>query len=270
MTTRRILEQLADAARGSAARDPDMLAADTYLEHVHRQDLLRHIRITVVGTWLLVIAIAIAWLCAGCTHDAKPITPTRMVLTPVDAMARSVRIERVCFMGDAFAAPPSMQADGGNGSGVVYETGVVLTANHVIKCPPHSARMIRVVGADNIKLWAEVAAVDAAHDIARLSVRGVYASKAELATPVPGEIVCSVNASPERNFACGIVGKVEPMKTKENGEVNIWHSARTIPGNSGAGVYNRWGQLVGLATNGYKPEQNMTGGLATTLLGRIP
>ncbi len=269
MSTRRILDTLHDAAIGTPSRDPDTLAADIYLEHVHRQDVLRHIRVAVMGTWFLAAVISVCAFLSGCTR-AAPVAPHTVMMTPAKAYDRAVRIERVCFTGDAFAKVPDIMVDGGFGSGVVLETGVVLTAYHVIKCLPHSVALIHVVGPDEIKLWATVAAVDAAHDIVRLSVPGVTGDRIELATPMPGEAVCVASAFPERGFACGLVWATGPMQTRSNGEVNIWHTARTIPGNSGAGLYNRRGQLVGLATNGYKPEAHGTGGLATSLIGRVP
>jgi len=215
---------------------------------------------------------ALTLVLLACGHSARVVkqpTPTLKQLTQVE---RAVRVEKACVSGDPYSGPTRLQdlriEAGGWGSGVIVGPDTVLTAWHVVKCPPRTSRFLLVSGPDNVKHWAELAAGDPDHDIARLTVAGTPATRLKLAAAKDGDVVCAAVAHPIREWSCGVVIDVGPVKTKTNGTVDIWHTARTVPGNSGAGLYNGRGQLVGLQTNGDATKTD--GGLATSVFGRVP
>lgn len=183
----------------------------------------------------------------------------------------AVRIQSACVTGDAFAGRAALEIGGGIGSGVVLSTGVVITAAHVVECD--GARLVHVVTREGTKYAAEVAYVDATRDYARLKVRGLAAvSSVVLAPTHVGDSVCVVAAHPFRQRQCGTIQRIE-WKKLPNGIVDLWSTARIVPGNSGSGIYNDKGELVGLATNKIPcvtdPWRDDCGGLGTSLAGRI-
>lgn len=246
--------------------------ARTYIEHKDREEWMRHFRIALMGSWAIAVLIA-AWAVSGCSH-ATMVQPARTQATGTasqkEQAQRAVRVERACLSGDPYKVPgPASYKNesGGWGSGVLSGPETVLTAWHVVKCPPRSVRIVWVVTPDEVKHWAQLGAGDPSHDVARLVVSDLTASKLEIVSPLVGDTVCIATAHPQRQLSCGVVYAISSFKTTTNGTVDVWHSARTIPGNSGAGVYNRRGQLVGLATNTTTDD---SGGLATSVSGRVP
>ena len=87
-----------------------------------------------------------------------------------------------------------------------------------------------------------------------------------VAEAVVGEPVCAATATPERGWSCG---RVEMIATE--GDDNIVHTARTMKGNSGGGVYDSLGRLVGIVTSMRVKDRPELGGSATSIRpGWIP
>lgn len=210
--------------------------------------------------------LALALVLLSCVHNANPRRSTGRTLA--EQQANTIIVERVCVFGDPLSVK-GLEATGGVGSGVMIADGSALTALHVVYCPAQSATILHVTTLDGVKHWATVAAVNSANDIARINVEGVRVSGAvAYGAPEVGSAVCFLAAFPSRIQSCGHVVGVHPVKTQDNGMIDVWNSARTVAGNSGAGMYDRRGYLIGLVTNRMTCEG--CGGLATSLIGRVP
>lgn len=129
-------------------------------------------------------------------------------------------------------------AEGGSlvarhGSGVALSTHTVITAAHVAPC-------------DNPGLVvdgrpATVLRVFAAHDLALLHTSAPLTVTSVTITPPHAGRVCFASAAPARGWHCGVVTRMFADR--------FYHTAPTVPGNSGSGVYDVDGRLVGIVTN---------------------
>ena len=231
--------------------------------------------IALFGTWL--VALAIAWLALGCgapktAAEAEWPAPTMFGRSDDEKEAAAVRVENLCMMGDPWGR--MLSGESGWGSGVIYDNELVYTAFHVVRCPPKAARMIHVVTPDGVKHWAELESAGPGHDIARLRVAGLASpSRVTVRMPTPGEQACIATAHPERRLRCGKLDEVREYKTQSNGLVDIWHEVETDKGNSGSGIYDLHGYLIGLTTNSRHCEGETLlelCGLGTSLKERTP
>lgn len=133
----------------------------------------------------------------------------------------------------------------GRGSAVAVSPDQVLTAYHVVdNCPDP----VILVGEE----LAEVELVAPKADVARLRLltgrfHGPFARAGKL--PEAGDEVCLVPSVPHAITECGMV--------VEAGDGRIEYSALTVPGNSGSGLYDRAGSLVGVVV-----QYRLCGGLA--------
>lgn len=154
------------------------------------------------------------------------------------------------------AAAVRIDACGYYGSGVVIGPGRVLTAAHVVMkaCP------FLVVTAADGKRYRARRQVAWADDIALVYVSGLAT---QTVPPIDGigsgDRVCFAPGAPRRARSCGAVYSV----TSRIG--GIYHSAITVPGNSGAGVYDLRGRLVGIVVWYVKGA----GGMATPIGDRL-
>lgn len=208
--------------------------------------------------------IALLGLCGACIERAaaQAVTSVRAeVVEPglsfTEEQAAAVRIDVYCFNGEIW-----------QGSGVVVDAQHVLTAAHVVDCP---GRII--VGADTmspVAMRLEAFSLDA--DLARLvTATAVFSVHPALrvGTVREGEIICAAVVVPERTWSCGVVVAV----TSEASD-SIVHTAGVMHGNSGSGVYNATGVLVGVLTECHMVESvpdspcRVHGGNASALAGR--
>ncbi len=131
------------------------------------------------------------------------------------------------------------------GSGVAIGGGVILTASHV------ACRDSRVEWRDDN------------HDLALLGT-AIDGSYAVLDTAAVGDTACVEVALPARSRQCGHVIDINPVGTP-HGVVDLWLDIMTVPGNSGAAVYDDGGHLIGVITSGVDGV-----GLASSVFGRLP
>lgn len=257
----------------SWATEADRLDAAIKLADLENERLNRRARLfTVIGSWLVLIALAM--FCTCCGASSSPVYPDQHASKPRTAAEQTesaVKIELACVAGDAFSGSRALSINMGAGSGVIIATGSVLTVAHVVECD--GASLIHVVTASGSKYEATVLVLDKSRDYARLSVPGIHAvNSAVIGAVKPGDDVCVVPAHPYRSTSCGKLVKRQ-WQHVENGIVDLWSTARTVPGNSGSAMYNAAGELVGLATNKLPcitdPWADDCGGLATSLAGRV-
>ena len=138
----------------------------------------------------------------------------------------------------------------GAGSGVVYsEDGYILTNNHVID----GARSIKVTLHDGTSLQAKLVAADSQNDIAVIKVSGkklvpvTLSEKKDLAV---GDLAVAIG-NPLGTLAGtateGIISGLEREITLEGKTMKLLQISASInPGNSGGGVFDQYGQLIGL------------------------
>lgn len=184
------------------------------------------------GLFVLLLGVLVN---ANCTRDApvhaiEKVEPTR---SPMEAASFAVEIDTEC----------------GVGSGVLVDEVHVITAFHVVNCLvwplAYGARNIEIKTRAGETRRATIEVADGARDLARLRIREpLEVTHVAIRAALEDDIVCAVTAVPERAFRCGLVTTTGD-KPRYAGDVvakymDIWF------GNSGSGVYNRNGILVGI------------------------
>ncbi len=155
-------------------------------------------------------------------------------------------------------------ADGGEGSGIVLDTGHVLTNNHVID----GAQTIHVILLDGTSINATVAGTAPQDDLAVLNVT----LPADKVTPavlgdsdaveVGEEVVAIGNPfGLDHTVTAGIVSAVNRSWSDGNGPVHpmIQTDAPINPGNSGGALFNLQGQVIGVTTAIESPVRGSVG-----------
>lgn len=240
-------------------------AAKTLLEHSDRSLARFWQAVSAVG--ICAIAVMLLALLTACNFKSPAGPRQDLHRNPLEQNAASVRIEIACVTGDAFTG--SLSLSGAYGSGVVISNGTVLTAHHVVRCAGVS--IINVIDADGRKWPANVEHSDSSRDFARLHVPGMLTNKpAHIVPPKVGDWVCLATAFPVRGSSCGSVLTVHEFDTPDNGTVDFEFDAVIVSGNSGSGIYNSAGDLVGLGTNSRGCLiAGECGGLGSSLAGRF-
>jgi S1-C subfamily serine protease len=129
-----------------------------------------------------------------------------------------------------------------HGSAVIVSELRALTAAHVVGCTVNGAALEL---ADGRMVQVEIEAVSTQLDVARLVAKEpLGAPPLTVARVLEGDVVCVTSRSPAMARHCG-----EVVKAEENGGLlEIVHRATTVSGNSGSGLYDRRGRLVGIVT----------------------
>lgn len=193
-------------------------------------------------------------LCLSCM--AKP----RLTRSATEQNDAAVEIAVVCENGSMYA-----------GTGVALPDSRALTAFHVIApCPGGPLAIVAELDDTAMLMQPESIAPNA--DVVRLEPVDLGLAKAPLSKsrlvelgplPEPGETVCIAAARPYHSRRCGVV---EFAADRPHG---IRFDAIVEPGNSGSGVYDSAGRLVGIATKLYQCHNGqICGGLATPLVSR--
>lgn len=213
----------------------------------------------IAGIWIVIVQVL-----GGCAGTPDPSAPhLRDRQAQADA---AVVVTHICTR-------PGTELRGLEGSGVLIAPSRVLTAYHVVACASaFDAQVLSVQGRDGIPRRTAIVWRAPVIDLAVLSVVGLSAPPVTYAAPVIGETACSENAIPEFTRSCGKVLAVRDMTAGER-IVNVQHSIPTEHGNSGAGVYNAAGALIGVITHANRREVWAgipPGGLASSVFGRTP
>lgn len=185
-------------------------------------------------------------VCGGCYRGAvaartSPPDPALQA----DMAARAVRVDFVCMDPDLTELSPMVLY----GSGVVVDSDHVMTAEHVAHCPVGLGRAI-VTTADEryvaVKLERASVVLDVALLVAVTPGEFSGVPPLSIADELPGEgaTVCMAAAVPKRVVNCGVVDRVGDFPPK-----NLHYTANSTYGNSGGGVYDKVGRLVGINTH---------------------
>lgn len=200
--------------------------------------------------------------CGGCLVSAQP----GVDFAAGEEEAAAVEVTSVCF-GKAEIAPgvTTISISKKRGSGVVVGPRKILTAFHVAGCVEAQVTIKFRNGDERL---ARVSAVAVEADVAQLEVLGAgdFKDWSTLGSMMPkeGDMVCLASALPRRGRSCG-----EVTTTSSDLPGNLGFMAMARPGNSGSGVYDVDGRLVGITiAMGACEGGHPCGGFATTLAGR--
>jgi S1-C subfamily serine protease len=189
--------------------------------------------------------------------DDAPAPVAEHVTQPVVSSGTEPRLQ------DAVrAAGPSVvevKTDVGLGSGVIVEPqGLIITNFHVIR----GASRVEVKNASGTSLAAEVIRTNESQDLAVLRTAGDIGPGVQLVDDAvgPPEIGAPVFAigSPfgfQNTVTAGIVSAFR----EDNGRPVIQFDAPVNPGNSGGGLFNLEGRLIGIPTSIQSPVQGNVG-----------
>lgn len=138
----------------------------------------------------------------------------------------------------------------GAGSGVIVDTkGYILTCNHVIE----GASKIVVTLKDGTELEASLVGADAQNDIAVLKVKAnnlTAASYGDSSEMQVGDMVVAIgNPLGELggSASSGIISALDRTITVDNREMTLMQTDTSInPGNSGGGLFDQYGNLIGI------------------------
>lgn len=215
---------------------------------------------------LALVAVFVLSTCAGCAIGRQSIPPTR---TPGEERASTVQISVRCSN-----FPPDIAAWG---SGVVVSKTEVLTAAHVVDCivrDPKTGldvshgKLLAIVASqpDAIGRPMKVVTSFVAADVARIAIAddGEFydVSPVRLASVDLHDLVCVSTGVPRRDIRCGVV---EELFNAPGHDLAI--SIPSYPGNSGSGLYDARGRLVGIVTQrrNLALEGQISGGRATAI-----
>jgi hypothetical protein len=215
---------------------------------------LRKLRVG-VSPWRVVIDVLIVVLLGalvlgqyGCACGMRQAASSS---SPQDQLRAALSLETAC---------------GPTGSAVIVDRTHALTAAHVIGVCPLP---VLLIDSDGVSRVASLEAV-AATDVARLELlpdEPPFAGSGppSIARAAPGAGVC-IESGLHHERRCGRV------RTVSDGRGGVEHSAATIKGDSGSGLYDEHGRLVGIVVTCDVPARGgaclTTGGRATPLAPR--
>ena len=193
-------------------------------------------------------------LLAACAATPRPIE----LLPDPDATWKATGFEHARMSVVAIVVEQGLQGDA-YGAGVIYDSdGHILTAHHVIE----GADRILLLVAGGYTVRAEVVAEDPIGDFAILKAEVMLPDRMKPAVlaiepPVPGESVWNIGNpfgtsryGGDPSVGRGVISAVHRSYfNQDTGRLyldGIQHDAPTNPGNSGGGVFNERGELLGL------------------------
>lgn len=188
---------------------------------------------------------AILALLAAC-DACSALPPVPAAPRPLDAReATSVRIDVLCEAGDPFDPDnviPWVAPKGG--SGVLISPRRVITAAHVISCPTLPGVIVTLANGD--RRSGVVVAEDGEADVAMIEAAAANdfapVAPAIIGPPPPVEsVVCATHSLPDKGTDCGPV--------EESGPEGTAYRAHVRHGNSGGGVYDEEGRLIGVVSH---------------------
>ncbi len=175
------------------------------------------------------------------TAPLVEVDPDLLITEPAAAVAASLGPSVV-----------QVETNRGQGSGVVYADGLILTNHHVIE----GATQVRVRADDGRVFETEVLGSDPRNDIAVLSAADSDLPVAAIGSSAalqPGQVTVAIG-SPfqlQQTVTAGIVSSVNRPIPNRGGTVTamIQTDAPINPGNSGGALANINGELVGINTS---------------------
>lgn len=228
-------------------------AADATLDD-HHATLDRRARLfTALGSWALILTLALVSMCCAGSQRVARTVPAQWT--------SAVQIHAECI--DPFTGRSDLYM---RGSGVVVSSTQILTAWHVVSTTPPICRLrASTTEGDTYALTVDMAAPEA--DVVRMTIDGTFknASTPKLGPkPAVGTTVCVLGAIPSRQRRCGEAQWTFDVPPPGD----IEHTAITEPGNSGGGLYDSRGRLVGIVTHlQFCRNGQICGGRATSLAG---
>jgi S1-C subfamily serine protease len=201
-----------------------MAACAILLEHEDDRAERMHRGLTHLGWMAIVVTLSLLAMCCAARPNVRTIE---------EEHAASVRIVAVCANGMGY------------GSGVILTPHTVLTAHHVVD-GDGCVFIAYVPGDADTGYLMAVNHVFKDRDVAELfTVSPLPYTPIEFGpTPQPGETACVVSAFPGWLRRCG---DVQYFRDAPPGDVAI--DVVVEPGNSGSGVYDARGRLVGITTH---------------------
>lgn len=226
-------------------------AFDTLVESDDRAKDRRQRYIAHLGWWLLAIAFMIITTCS-CAGAPVSHGQTRNASFQ---QSLSARIEVLCVDGSFVEGAVQVRLKGG--SGTLMSKRDVLTASHVVTCKRgddgKKVGALVTVAVDGPKGMRRIASAvvndDPIHDVAHLRL---FEDVEGVAPPVLGKVkvgdeVCQVYRIPTPpGRHCGKV-----VRFTDSPDGDIVTDIPSYPGNSGGGMYNKRGQLVGVVIQRY-------------------
>ena len=201
--------------------------------------VLRGLAGIAILAWVTYLIVALA----GCAAIA-----TAPACQPLGSATRHDGLrDRAEQVADAVAIAVECGDKTWTGSGVLVSPTQVVTASHVAHCDHDGAIVVRRLGTAMI-LQAVIELDEPDFDLARVRfVAGAHLDDVRAVAvgprPKPGDVVCFAAGNPVPESVCGSVSDIGHDPRAELG-----HSATTIPGNSGSGVYDAAGRLVAIVT----------------------
>ena len=216
---------------------------------------------TLTNVSILALLICLSVFFAGLSVSAETAQPLSDPSPAVYAAAKNAdSVVGVLTYADQWTRQSGVQSTNtSQGSGVVIrEGGYILTNNHVIE----GGSSFKVLLSDGEKVDAELIGADESMDLAVLRVDSAYAdqlipvepgSTADL--PVGSTVIAIGNPGGEdlaNTVTQGVVSALERSTVSAEGATRaisyIQHDAAINSGNSGGGLFNYKGQLIGINT----------------------
>lgn len=180
-----------------------------------------------------ILGLALILACAEAMH-------TR---TPALQHNADIELDVVCMERDGTAKYSQ------RGSGVIIDRHHILTARHVVQCDKTTPVIVVDAGDQFLKL-AQSGVELPESDVALLYVASGLPTQLSTTVeigPKPhiGDEVCEAAAVPSWTYRCGIV-QPEAFNAPADSDIRI--DFKVEHGNSGAGLYDKQGRLVGIVT----------------------
>lgn len=187
-----------------------------------------------------ILAGLLVLLFAAIVNDGCAMTSTSMPgRGAYEALEQAVSIDAVCLAADGSVV-------GFYGSGVIVNRHTILTAGHVAQDPPGylCGRVATMSNGHKYSVTAGVVLPD--RDLGALVSADAFDPTLSITygpKPAFGEHICAMVAFPMALWRCG------EAQGDDAPPGDVVHTITVEPGNSGSGVYDAQGRLIGIITH---------------------